>query len=161
MTESPPTLERLLERATKGPWSFDERYDGGPCHIWAPCEQLKMVNGGLAFVGSKEDLADLRERNAAANAALIVAAVNALPAHLSELRHLRSTASAFLAQSRKWASEREGLRSAIETHLEARDILAATSAASLRENDPKFAAVADTLQGLRDALQPQPVEGGL
>jgi hypothetical protein len=78
-------LERLLAAATPGPWSYETDDEGSSMGwICAPNEKYPGFSG--------EELFDVRGDSAQQfiNAALIVAAINALPGLLARIRELEA-----------------------------------------------------------------------
>lgn len=119
-------LERLLADATPGEWvsEFDPMDDGD--HATAVCLPGKAgaIGTFLAYCQHNWNEADYSERRiswkeATANAALIVAARNSLPAILTEIRELRELKERFSeavdAYSRLW-SKRTPSRDEYNTH---------------------------------------------
>ena len=119
-------LERLLAAATPGEWvsEFDPMDDGD--HATAVCLPGKAgaIGTFLAYCQHNWNEADYSERRiswkeATANAALIVAARNSLPAILTEIRELRELKERFSeavdAYSRLW-SKRTPSRDEYNTH---------------------------------------------
>ena len=53
------------------------------------------------------------------------------------------------------------LRQAVIDHLAARDALADAPVERLRKDDPRFAAVQETLQRMREAVRPNPTGASL
>lgn len=91
-------LERLLAKATEGPWrviDYDcgdtEHYDhNGPCpSIQAPDDQDCAIVHWDGFKQKYWSAANGNQRQIEANAALIVALRNAAPAMIAELKALR------------------------------------------------------------------------
>jgi hypothetical protein len=119
-------LAELLAKATPGPWSVHPR-----------AETAVLASDGYSATNTESNLFDSHARNIA-NAALIVAAVNALPALLlqvaerdAEIARLRDKRAEFMA---KWGLALGRVDAAKELLRDARDLLAVLRPCELPTN---------------------------
>ena len=98
-------LRRLLAEATPGEWRAVERGNSVPSHV--------VVTTAYDGAPSVNVCSGISPRTG--NAALIVAAVNALPALLDEVERLTAANAALLARAEAAEAKLEQARAAIET----------------------------------------------
>jgi len=125
-------LRRLLAAATPGPWH--EGYWDGQHHVG---------NGEVPVTGDLPRVPD--KKQSGANAALIVAAVNALPGLLTALAELRSEAEQWKLSTEHGMKGRDALRAKVDAHYKQVKYLTADRAKVMRERDAAQA-FADTLK---------------
>lgn len=108
--EAIATLRRVLAEATKGEWTVETMRDFHceNCHLPDSADKDGYVETTRVVApyapNAKIALAELASEPVAANAALIVAAVNALPSLLDEIQQGREKMTALRTVYRRWSN---------------------------------------------------------